>query len=478
MAMSEAMGSEAKGLRLIILAAGRGTRMRTSQAKAMCLLGGAPLLEHVLDAMSGVSSRAPLVVVGHEAESVRAHFAGDKYGIEWRNQEKALGTGDAVRCALDDVGDDERVAVLYADVPLLRAETVERLAGVLKGGDGDAGDAEGADVAFLTTKPDNPYGYGRVVRDAEGAVVRIVEQADLGEEHADIDEVNTGVLAAYGRHLKSLVGKLGCDNAQGEYYLTDCIRLAVEGGLRVRAVVLDDGVQALGVNTAAELHRAERRLYRRRADELMEGGVVVHDAERLDVRGTVSAGSDVEIDVGVILEGEVRLGDGVRIGAHCVLKNVEIGDGTEVKPMTLMEGARTGRECVVGPFARIRPETVLDDGAMIGNYVEVKNSRIGGESKAGHLSYIGDTTLGAKVNVGAGVITCNYDGARKHPTEIGDRVFIGSGTQLVAPITIGDDATIGAGSTLTRDAASGGLTLSRVVQKTVKGWKRKVKGGD
>ena len=465
---------KATDIQIIILAAGKGTRMRGDKPKALRMLGGKPLLAHILETLETVGDLPPPCVVIHSdmKDEIDTHineWFGDARPeikwpeIKWCLQKKPLGTGDAVRCAMEDVADDARVVVLYADVPLIRAETIKQLADTL----------DNSAMTILTMHIEKPFGYGRIKRSDDGNVLGIVEQSDLAQGDEAIREVNTGVLAGRAEVLKAMLAKVDCKNAQGEYYLTDCVALAIEANNEVRAIVLNDATEAMGVNTNAELCRAERQFYRRRADALIEKGVYVRDPDRLDIRGELEVGDDVEIDIGVIFEGTVRLGKGVRIGAHCVLKDVDVGDASEIKPMTLIEGARIGRDCRVGPFARIRPDTTLDDGVGIGNYVEVKKSRVGKDSKAGHLSYIGDSTVGAGVNVGAGVITCNYDGESKHATQVGDRVFIGSGTQLVAPLTIGDDATIGAGSTLTRDAPAGALTLSRTPQKTHETWKRR-----
>ena len=426
--------------------------------KALYSLAGEPLLAHVLKTVSGCAPMVRHVVFG--AEPVRALFTDND--IVWHRQSEQRGTAHALAQAIPHIEDDTRVIVLYADVPLLRAETIKQLLALL----------DKADLAILTANTDNPHGFGRIVRNTDGALTQIVEHRDATDEQHHIKEINTGVMVAHGRTFKRLLPKINCDNAQGEYYLTDCVGLAIADGLTVTARMLDDASQATGINTPKELHAAERILQHQRAEALMEQGVIVRDAARLDIRGHIQAGRDVTLDINVVLEGSVCLGDGVSVGAQCILKNVTLGEGTVIKPMTIMDGVRTGRNCTIGPYARIRPDTTLEDEVSIGNYVEVKKSLIKHGSKANHLSYIGDSTVGKAVNIGAGIITCNYDGRHKHPTVIGDRVFVGSGTQLVAPITIGDDATIGAGSTLTRNVEAGKLTLSRTAQKTIKGWKR------
>mgnify|MGYP001371980294 CR=1 FL=1 len=327
-------------------------------------------------------------------------------------------------------------------------------------------------LALLSARLPDPAGYGRVVRDSTGRVARIVEERDASTEERAITEINTGVLAAPAARLRSWLGALKADNSQGEYYLTDCIGAAVRDGCAVEAVVAASPAEVLGVNDKVQLAEAETALRARRAAELMRAGVTVVDPLRLDVRGDVACGRDVVLDVNVILEGKVRLGDRVKIGPGCVLRDCEIGDDSEVRVNSLIEGAVAGARCVIGPFARLRPGTRLADGVHIGNFVEVKNSEIGAGSKANHLSYIGDTTIGSRVNVGAGTVTCNYDGVNKHRTSIGDGVFIGSGTMLVAPVSVGEDATIGAGSTITKPAPAGKLTVERSRQQTIENWKR------
>lgn len=461
--------TEATTLAAVVLAAGRGTRMQSSLPKALHALAGEPLLAHVLRAARALAPQSLHVVAGAELERLRAALGGDD--IHWHAQPEPLGNADALRRALDAVGDATHVLALCADTPLLTPESLRALVAC----------CEDADAAVLTLRidPADPAAvaavdaYGRIVRDAGGALQRIVERRDATPEQARIAELNAGVVALRAACAADLLARVGNDNAQGEYYLTDCIGAAVAAGLRVATATLADWREARGVNSMAELHAAERAVQARRADELLAAGVRLADAARVDVRGRVRAGRDVSLDVGVVLEGEVALGDGARVGPYCVLRDVEIGPGAEIRAMTLMESARVGANCVVGPFARIRPGGELCDDARVGNFVEIKHSRIGPGSKVNHLSYVGDATVGARANLGAGVITCNYDGARKHATVIGDDAFIGSGAQLVAPVEIGAGATIGAGSTITRDAKGGALTLSRSPQKTVPGWKRR-----
>ncbi len=398
----------------------------------------------------------------HGGEQVRQ--AVDAPDLVWVAQDRQLGTGHAVACALPAAAETGTVLVLYGDVPLIRHETLAPLIEAA---------AEGA-VGLLTTRLPDPAGYGRILRDGEGRVIGIVEEKDATPEQRGIDEVNTGFLAAPAARLREWVANLGYDNAQGEYYLTDVIAAAVAEGVPVRTASANpDEVE--GVNDRAQLARLERRFQRHQAETLMRAGVTLRDPARFDLRGTLEHGRDVEIDVGVVLEGEVRLGDGVRIGPYSVLRDVTVAEGAEILSHCVIEQAEIGPGVTVGPFARLRPGTRLAARAKVGNFVEIKNSEIGEGSKVNHLSYIGDTSMGRDVNVGAGTITCNYDGANKHRTVIEDEAFIGSDTQLVAPVRVGRGATLGAGTTLTKDAPPGELTLSRVPQQTRKGWKRPVK---
>jgi len=448
---------------IVVLAAGQGTRMRSDRPKVLHPLGGRPLLAHVIATAQALAPEAIHVVYGHGGDRVPAAFA-DSQGLAWVEQADQLGTGHAVQQALPTLPDDHAVLILYGDVPLITAETLERVIAA-------AGDALGLLVAHF----DDPRGYGRIVRDESGAVVRIVEEKDASELERHIKECNTGILAVGAQRLRAWLAGLSNANAQGEYYLTDVIEMAVAEGVAVNTVHPNRREEILGVNDKAQLADLERRFQRRQAERLLTEGVTLIDPARLDIRGEVSVGRDVSIDVNVVLEGRVVLGDGVRIGANAVLRDCELDAGTRVLPMSLIERARVGRDCRIGPFARIRPGTALADSVHVGNFVEVKNSQVEAGSKINHLSYIGDAGVGRDVNVGAGTITCNYDGANKHRTVIGDNVFIGSDTQLVAPVSVGDGATIGAGSTITRDVPPTELTLSRSKQQTVKGWKRPVK---
>jgi bifunctional UDP-N-acetylglucosamine pyrophosphorylase/glucosamine-1-phosphate N-acetyltransferase len=447
-------------LSVVILAAGQGKRMKSELPKVLQPLAGAPLLAHVVATARSLGPTAIHVVHGHGAEAVRAAITGDD--IRWALQAEQKGTGHALAQAMPGVPDGHDVLVLYGDVPLIRTATLADLAARV---------GPGA-LALLCARLPDPTGYGRVVRDAGGRVARIVEERDASGEDRKITEINTGVLVAPAARLRGWLAALRADNSQGEYYLTDCVGAAVRDGCAVEAVVAASPAEVLGVNDKVQLAEAETALRARRAAELMRAGVTVIDPARLDLRGEVSCGRDAVIDVNVILEGRVRLGDRVRIGPNCVLRDCEIGDDSEVVANCHLEGLVAGARCVIGPFARVRRGTRLADGVHLGNFVEVKNSEIGAGSKANHLSYLGDTTIGSRVNVGAGTVTCNYDGANKHRTTIGDGAFIGSGAMLVAPVSIGEEATIGAGSTITRPAPAGKLTVERSRQVTVESWKR------
>jgi bifunctional UDP-N-acetylglucosamine pyrophosphorylase/glucosamine-1-phosphate N-acetyltransferase len=449
-------------LNVVILAAGQGKRMRSGLPKVLHPLGGRPLLAHVLDTARALDAGRICVVYGHGGEAVREAL--DAPDLTWVRQEPQLGTGHAVLQTLTFLDEAAPTLVLYGDVPLIGTPTLVRLIEV-------AGDGLG----ILTAEFDDPEGYGRVLRDADGRVQRIVEQRDASDDERSVREINTGFMVAPTAALKRWLPALDNDNAQGEYYLTDVVRRAIAEGMTVVTVQPDANWEVLGANSKVQLAELERIHQRNNALLLMEQGVTLLDPGRIDVRGELDCGRDVTIDVGCVFEGRVVLGDGVQIGAHCVLKNAVIGAGTRIAPFSHIEGAETGRGCLIGPYARLRPGTRLGEEVHIGNFVEVKNSTVADCSKANHLAYLGDATVGRNVNVGAGTITCNYDGADKHRTVIEDDAFIGSDTQLVAPVTVGRGATLGAGTTLTEDAPPGKLTLTRVRQVTVPGWKRPVK---
>lgn len=450
-------------LSIVILAAGQGTRMRSDLPKVLHPLAGRTLLEHVVAAAAGLRGHAIHVVYGHGGSLVPERLP--DLPVTWVEQSEQLGTGHAVAQALPGIPGADTLLVLYGDVPLITEATLERL--VTAAGD--------ADFALLTVELPDPTGYGRIVRDAHGAVQRIVEEKDATEAERSLREVNTGILAAPVRHLEPWLAALDRDNAQGEFYLTDVIAMAVAEGVPVHTVAPDAISEVLGVNDRVQLAERERDHRRREAHGLMRAGVTLLDPERIDVRGTVHAGRDVVIDVDVILEGEVELGDGVRIGPFTVIRDARIGAGTEILSHSRIEEAAIGAGARVGPFARVRPGTELAADVHVGNFVELKNAQVAEGSKINHLSYVGDSTVGSRVNIGAGTITCNYDGANKHRTVIEDDVFVGSDTQFVAPVRVGAGATIGAGSTITRDAPAGELTLSRAPQQTRPGWKRPVK---
>jgi bifunctional UDP-N-acetylglucosamine pyrophosphorylase/glucosamine-1-phosphate N-acetyltransferase len=453
---------ESSPLSVIILAAGQGTRMRSRLPKVLHPLAGKPLLAHVLDTARQLQPAQIVVVYGHGGEQVPKALAADD--VVWVEQAEQLGTGHAVEQAMPRVPDDHTVLILYGDVPLIQADTLREL--VARGAAG---------FGLLTVNLESPQGYGRIVRDAQGEVQRIMEEKDAGPDEQAIDEVNSGILAAPAVRLRYWLTQLENDNAQQEFYLTDTIALAVAEGIRIQTAQPTTPAEVAGVNSRQQLAQLERTYQRRQAERLMAGGVTLLDPARLDVRGEVETGRDVMLDVNVVLQGRVRIGDNVSIGPGCVIRDSEIGNDVIIHAHSVIEQSRIDPGAQVGPFARLRPGTVLAAQTRVGNFVEIKNSRIGAGSKINHLSYIGDTDMGEQVNIGAGTITCNYDGANKHRTRIGDRAFIGSDSQLIAPVTVGDDATLGAGTTLSADAPAGELTLSRSKQKTLKGWKRPTK---
>jgi bifunctional UDP-N-acetylglucosamine pyrophosphorylase/glucosamine-1-phosphate N-acetyltransferase len=450
------------GLSIVILAAGQGKRMRSAQPKVLQPLAGRPLLEHVVACGRALGADDVCIVYGHGGEQVQAAFAGQK--LRWALQAEQLGTGHAVQQAMPGTPDDNRVLILFGDVPLLRRDT---LTGLLEA----TGEGE---MAILTVELDNPTGYGRIVRE-QGEVLRNVEQKDANAAEQSICEINTGVMLCPGAQLKAWLNNLSNDNAQGEYYLTDVIAMAVADGVRVLGIKAGNQEEVMGINDKKQLAEAERALQRRQVEALMELGVGFADPARVDIRGSLRCGSDVYIDVNAVFEGEVVLGDNVKVESNNLIRDSRLGDGTVVHSNCHIEGATTGAGCELGPFARLRPGAQLAANVKVGNFVEIKKSSIANGSKVNHLSYIGDTEIGSDVNVGAGTITCNYDGANKHRTLIGDGAFIGSGVNLVAPVEVGSGATIGAGSTITKNAPGDELTVSRSKQITIKGWNRPMK---
>ncbi len=446
-------------LHVIVLAAGEGKRMKSLLPKVLMPLAGKPMLAHVLESARALRPEGLHVVYGHRGEQVRAAFTRDT-DIHWVHQSEQRGTGHAVRLALHDIPDPACILVLYGDVPLLRAETLSELVHTH------------AELAVLAAELDDPTGYGRVLRDGLGRVRAIVEEKDADEFQRGTGVVNTGVTFAASAQLRRWVDQLSADNQQGELYLTDIFAQAADEGSPADVVMTADPIEAFGANDAAQLAELAAYLRRRDARRLMLEGVRIADPARFDLRGHFSHGRDVEIDVDVILEEGVTLGDGVTIGPFCRLRNVNLAAGTEVLAHCDLEGVTTYGACRIGPFARLRPGTELGAGSHVGNFVETKKTRLGEGSKANHLSYLGDARIGAGVNIGAGTITCNYDGVNKHTTAIGDGAFIGSNTSLVAPVRIGERATIGAGSTITADTPPDQLTLARGRQITIKDWQR------
>ena len=448
-------------MNIVILAAGMGKRMNSDLPKVLHPLAGKSLLGHVVDTARTLDPQRLVVVYGHGGEQVQAAFAGQTY-VQWALQSPQLGTGHAVAQAVPMLVDDVPTLILYGDVPLVKASTLQRLAEA----------AQGGKLALLSQHVADPTGYGRVVRDAAGNVSRIVEQKDADAETLKINEVNTGILVCPTGPLKRWLTALKNDNAQGEYYLTDVIAAAVADGTGVVTAHPDAEWETLGVNSKTQLAFLERRHQRNLADRLTDSGVMLADPDRIDIRGTLECGRDVSIDVGCVFEGTVRLGKGVKIGPNCVLKDCTLADGTQVQAMSVIDSAEVGAQGRIGPFARLRPGTKLGEDSHIGNFVELKNASTGTGSKINHLSYVGDAEIGSRVNIGAGTITCNYDGVNKHKTIIEDDVFVGSDSQLVAPVTVRRGATLAAGTTLTREAPADSLTLSRVQQTTRPDWKR------
>lgn len=447
---------------VVILAAGKGTRMYSDLPKVLHPLAGKPMVQHVIDAAMKLGAKNLHLVYGHGGDLLKSTLQDG--ALNWVLQAEQLGTGHAMQQAAPHFADDEDVLMLYGDVPLISVDTLTRLlAAKPQGG-----------IGLLTVKLDDPSGYGRIVREG-GEVVGIVEHKDASDEQRRINEINTGILVANGRDLKRWLGQLTNDNAQGEYYITDIIALAHHEGRKIEAVHPSRLSEVEGVNNRQQLARLERAYQSEQSEKLLLAGVTLLDPARFDLRGELDHGRDVSIDANVIIEGRVLLGNRVKIGAGCVLKNCVIGDDCEISPYSVLEDAVLAAECTIGPFARLRPGAELGQGAHVGNFVEMKKARLGKGSKAGHLTYLGDAEIGADVNIGAGTITCNYDGANKHKTIIGDNVFVGSDTQLVAPVAVADGATIGAGTTVTRNIGAGELVISRVKQVHIPGWQRPVK---
>ncbi|WP_434357691.1 bifunctional UDP-N-acetylglucosamine diphosphorylase/glucosamine-1-phosphate N-acetyltransferase GlmU [Parasalinivibrio latis] len=443
----------------VILAAGKGTRMYSDMPKVLHTLAGKPMVKHVIDTCNVLGANQLYLVYGHGGDQMKSALANEN--VNWVLQDKQLGTGHAVDQASPAFADDEKILVLYGDVPLISAETIENLLDAQPDGG----------IALLTVVLDDPSGYGRIIR-RNGPVVAIVEDKDATESQKLIQEINTGVLVANGADLKRWLSNLNNDNIQGEYYLTDVIAMAHEEGRAVEAVHPVSKIEVEGVNNRIQLARLERAFQREQARQLLESGVMIRDPERFDLRGSLQCGTDVEFDVNVIVEGDVTVGSNVFIGAGCVLKDCEIDDNTVIRPYSVIEGASVGEDCTVGPFTRLRPGAELSNDAHVGNFVEVKNARIGKGSKANHLTYLGDAEIGERVNIGAGTITCNYDGANKFKTIIEDDVFVGSDTQLVAPVRVAKGTTIGAGTTLTRDTGENQLVITRAKARSIDGWQR------
>ncbi|GGE63357.1 bifunctional protein GlmU [Streptosporangium jomthongense] len=447
-------------LHVVILAAGQGSRMKSSLPKVLHKVAGRPMLHHVIDTAQTLGAEKVHGVIGHGADQVKA--ASGHYRVSWVLQEQQLGTGHAVAQTLPELPDDARVLVLYGDVPLTTAQTLQ---GLLQ-------DLDDRTLGLLTVTLDNPQGYGRILRDQAGRVTAIVEQKDASTEQLAINEVNTGILAVSARHLKAWLPQLSSSNAQGEYYLTDIIAMAVQAGMRVNVAQPGNPFEVQGVNNRLQLAELERWYQAREADRLMTEGATLADPARVDVRGELTVGNDVLIDVNVVFSGKVTLGSHVSIGPGCVISDSTIADGTEIHAYSVIEQSSVGPGAQVGPFARLRPGTQLAANTKVGNFVETKKSVVGEGSKINHLSYVGDATLGTDVNVGAGTITCNYDGVNKYQTVLGDGVFVGSNSSLVAPVTVAAGATIGAGSTITRDVPEQELAVARGRQRNIAGWQK------
>lgn len=450
-------------LSVVILAAGKGTRMKSSLPKVLHPVAHKPMVQHVIDASKALNSNNITMVYGHGGEQLKEALAANK--VNWALQAEQKGTGHAVKVANEFMPDDQTILILYGDVPLIQTETLERLLAVKpeKG------------IALLTVKLDNPTGYGRIVRDENNKVVGIVEQKDANPEQLLINEVNTGIMAVNGDLLKGWLANLSSDNAQGEYYLTDVIAMANKAGYAINTAHPESGIEVEGANNRVQLATLEREYQRRAAEQLMLAGASMRDPARIDIRGDVTVGHDVSLDVNVVFEGTVVLGDNVTVGPNCVLKDCVIENGATIEANSLVDDAKVGTNAQIGPFARLRPGAVVGNKAKVGNFVEMKKSSLGEGSKANHFSYLGDATIGAGVNIGAGVITANYDGVNKFKTDIKDNAFIGTNSTLVAPITIEENGFVAAGSTVTKNIDKDGLAIARGKQRNIEGWKRPVK---
>lgn len=449
-------------LSVVILAAGKGTRMYSDLPKVLHKVAGKPMVKHVIDTAKQLNAAQIHLIYGHGADLLKQRLADEP--VNWVFQAEQLGTGHAMQQAAPFFADDENILMLYGDAPLITAETLQKLI---------AAKPENG-IALLTVNLENPTGYGRIIRQ-DGNVTAIVEQKDANAEQLKITEVNTGVMVSDGASFKKWLARLDNNNAQGEYYMTDVIGLANQDGFKVVAVQATDMMEVEGANNRLQMAALERYFQRKQAQKLLLTGVSLTDPERFDLRGELEHGKDVEIDINVIIEGNVRLGNRVKIGAGCVLKNVEIADDVEIKPYSVLENAVVGEKAAIGPFSRLRPGAELAAETHVGNFVEIKQAKVGKGSKVNHLTYIGDAEIGRDCNIGAGVITCNYDGANKFKTVIGDNVFVGSDSQLIAPVTIADNVTVAAGATVTDNVEAGELVISRVRQRHIPNWKRPTK---
>ena len=446
----------------IILAAGQGTRMNSQTAKVLHKVGNKSLLQHVIDASRPLVNSIN-VIIGHHSESVKKTTSNDD--INWVNQKEQLGTGHAVQQAIPHINDNSICLILYGDVPLIKTETLQKL----------TDKAESSGFSLLSVMMENPFGYGRIIRDSNNSILSIVEQKDASKDELQVREINTGIMAIRGSILKKYLKELEPNNSQGELYLTDIVEKAVKDNVNIASFICESVAEVMGINDKNQLSQAERAYQQDKANDLMSKGLTIMDPKRFDCRGELSFKDDCVIDVNVVFEGDNDLGKNVLISPNCIIKDSKIGDNTHIFPNSIIENASIGSNTTIGPFARIRPQTKIGNHSKIGNFVEVKKSSIENNSKVSHLSYIGDSKIGNDVNVGAGVITCNYDGINKFQTEIKDGAFVGSNSQLVAPVTIGKNATIGAGSTITQNTPDGQLTLSRNKQSTISKWKRPLK---